>query len=65
MASYAHSTEDVSSLIRYVGSSLIVRQLQAVLKAEGHAISGLKAPLQKRLIARALYSPIPLTVTNK
>ena len=44
--------EDAASLIRYVTSNLIVRQLQSILKAEGQPTSGLKAPLQKRLTNR-------------
>ncbi|RPB05779.1 hypothetical protein L873DRAFT_1825051 [Choiromyces venosus 120613-1] len=47
MSSYQYPER--SSLIRYVMSHLIVRQLQAVLKSEGLPTSGLKAPLQKRL----------------
>ncbi|KAG0637707.1 putative SUMO ligase SizA [Tuber brumale] len=47
MSSYHYPER--SSLIRYVMSHLIVRQLQSVLKSEGLPTSGLKAPLQKRL----------------
>ncbi|PWW80348.1 hypothetical protein C7212DRAFT_171476 [Tuber magnatum] len=49
MSSYHYPER--SSLIRYVMSHLIVRQLQSVLKSEGLPTSGLKAPLQKRLTA--------------
>ncbi|RPB07617.1 hypothetical protein P167DRAFT_529856 [Morchella conica CCBAS932] len=45
------SRNDNQHLIRHVSNSLIVRQLQAVLKAEGQPASGLKAMLQKRLVA--------------
>ncbi|KAF8532982.1 PINIT domain-containing protein [Trichophaea hybrida] len=41
--------ENATSLIRFVNSHLIVRQLQAVLKLEGQPTSGLKSPLQQRL----------------
>jgi hypothetical protein len=44
------SKEDATSLMRYVNSQLIVKQLQHVLKMEGQPTSGLKAPLQRRLI---------------
>ncbi|KAA8911106.1 PINIT domain-containing protein [Sphaerosporella brunnea] len=42
--------DEAASLMRYVNSHLIVRQLQHVLKNEGQPASGLKAPLQRRLI---------------
>lgn len=42
---------DNQLLIRHVSNSLIVRQLQAVLKAEGQPASGLKAMLQRRLVS--------------
>lgn len=41
--------EEVTSLIRYINSTLIVRQLQTVLKSEGQPTSGLKSALQNRL----------------
>ncbi|KAF8249442.1 hypothetical protein K440DRAFT_621493 [Wilcoxina mikolae CBS 423.85] len=41
--------ENAATLIRFVNSHLIVRQLQAVLKLEGQPTSGLKSPLQQRL----------------
>ncbi|CUS11220.1 unnamed protein product [Tuber aestivum] len=59
MSSYHYPER--SSLIRYVMSHLIVRQLQSVLKSEGLPTSGLKAPLQKRLTARM---ELPSTTTQ-
>jgi E3 SUMO-protein ligase PIAS1 len=55
--------ENAASLIRFVNSSLIVRQLQTVLKLEGQPTSGLKAPLQKRLTNRKF--PFVLNASRK
>lgn len=51
MATSLPRSQDTQLLIRHVSSSLIVRQLQHVLKQENQPASGLKAMLQRRLVA--------------
>ncbi|KAL7268210.1 E3 SUMO-protein ligase pli1 [Rhizina undulata] len=49
--SAAHRNPEAAALLKIVHSSLIVKQLQTVLKAEGQPASGLKNSLQRRLAA--------------
>lgn len=67
MATSLPRNQDTQLLIRHVSSSLIVRQLQHVLKQENQPASGLKAMLQRRLVAcicscPPLFSTFVLTI---